>query len=432
MTIHELEIEGRDLTDPGQNRRVLQFADLALHDPTIDIDAEVNGLFADPVRVAATSPVMLEGFRAAQGRHLLDALDGPVHLTVVWAMYGETGRIARREEHPHGEDFLRVKVAQLRWLFTDVARRGFTWSIVACDDGCPDTPSSADRMDEIIAEEGWGDAVRVVRLADAIGAADTAIPGIAALASTSDSRKGGAILHAAAEALRSPVPEGSAHVVLLTDADLSANLAQAGGLVADVVTGAAIAAGQRYGVPGAALVKPDGATTEPESTYGKPDKVIVLFRHWVRTVLIPSLAHVLDTQAGFKAISADALAAVLPSMRSVDESFDVELLIRAAVTGDVVVHPILFTEDLAATNFPSVDPGRRHLDMVRQIVDIAERFGTVELGGDGEPARLAAALRNTALDRYVALIEWMRAADDGDPQLFERRWSVDEIVARLA
>ena len=63
---------------------------------------------------------------------------------------------------------------------------------------------------------------------------------------------------------------------------------------------------QRYGMEGAVLVKADGPTSEPASTGGKPDKLIILFRHYVRAMLIPDLAHILDTQAGFKAFDAAA------------------------------------------------------------------------------------------------------------------------------
>ena len=56
------------------------------------------------------------------------------------------------------------------------------------------------------------------------------------------------------------------------------------------------------------LVRADGPVTEPHSTGDKPDKIIILFRHFVRALLIPSLAHVLDTQAGFKAFDATALS----------------------------------------------------------------------------------------------------------------------------
>ncbi len=164
------------------------------------------------------------------------------------------------------------------------------------------------------------------------------------------------------------------HVVAYTDADLSSNLAQLGIAAPILRSGAVAALGQRYGMPEAVLVKPTGPTREPVSTGAKPDKVIVLFRHAVRAALIPDLAHVLDTQAGFKAFDAEALRTVLPSMFSFDATFDVDLLIHLAHrfgASAMAVEPVVFTEDFAATNFPSVEPGAQHLAMVQQVVRLA-------------------------------------------------------------
>lgn len=435
-------ITHRDLTDAAQNREVLAVASRLLDDPAVDVVAEAATVFGDPATVRSSSPVFLEALRAAVARRTLDGVAAPTHVTVVWAMYGETGRMATRGEHPHGEDFVRVKVAQLRWLFDGTDH---TWSVIACDDGCPDEPSSAERMEQIIAAEGWTGrgpgGVRVVRLADAIGNGAASTPAVAALGSTADSRKGGSILHAMHEAVAdgAPDPAGRRHIVCYTDADLSADLAQVGSLVGPVVDGATVAAGQRYGVPGSVLVKAGGATTEPESTGSKPDRLIVLFRHWVRATLIPSLAHVLDTQAGFKAIAVEALDDLLAVTTSVDESFDVELLIHAAARGGpgaIAVVPIVFTEDFAATNFPSVEPGQRHLDMVVQIADIYDRFvaATDPAGPEGE--RLIAAVRGATLPAYVDLIGWMGDTEDttgASPDTpFDTRWPVGEVVRRLA
>ena len=166
-----------------------------------------------------------------------------------------------------------------------------------------------------------------------------------------------------------------------------------------------------------------------------PDKLIVLFRHFVRALLIPSLAHVLDTQAGFKAFDAEALRPVLREMTSFNETFDVELLIHLAQrhgAASLAVEPIVFTEDFAATNFPSVDPGARHLAMVRQVVDLYERFvARVEPAG-GEAADLLDLVRTLELDGYVRLIEALRAEDAGDPTLFDRRWPVPHLRALVS
>jgi hypothetical protein len=221
-------------------------------------------------------------------------------------------------------------------------------------------------------------------------------------------------------------------VVCYTDADLSANLAQLGSLAAPVVAGDQVAGalGQRYGIEGAVLIRADGPVTEPHSTGDKPDKIIILFRHFVRALLIPSLAQVLDTQAGFKAFDGAALGPVIQQMTSFNETFDVELLIHLAQqygAGALAVEPIVFTEDFAATNFPSVQPGPRHLAMVQQVVELYDRFVAPVAPVTGEAADLLTLIRMLNLDDYVTLIEHLRAEDPGDPTLFDRRWPVQHL-----
>ena len=418
-----MSVLARDLTDPAENQAVLDGA-----------TALAAGLAAteDLARTHGAA-VAAEAEAACASRERLVAAASvattAVHLTVVWAMYGETGRMVTREEHPHGEDFVRVKARQMDWL---VAGTEATWSFVAVDDGCPDEPSSADLMRRIAASEGHPAeghrAVTVLRLADVIAGGPSIGPAFDALHSPSQSRKGGSILAGLAHALR--VPVAGRHVVAYTDADLSANLAQLGALAAPILESGdaapAIAAlGQRYGMPGAVLVKPAGPVREPFSTGGKPDKVIVLFRHAVRAALIPQLAHVLDTQAGFKAFDAVALVPVLPEMSSFDETFDVELLIHLAQrhgAAALAVEPIVFTEDFAATNFPSVDPGARHLAMVQQVVGLYDRSVAPTQPAAGDAAELLELVRGLDVDAYVRLIEGLQTEDPGDDTLFERRW----------
>jgi hypothetical protein len=413
----------RDLTDSDQNQSVLDVASVLVE----------GGAEAGRVAGSHGPAVEAEATAAARSRRRLAELTGPIHLTVVWAMYGETGRMVPRAAHPHGEDFVRTKVRQLDWLTRGLP--GVTWSIIACDDGCPDQPSSAALMADIAAAEGYPAeghrSVTVLRLAEVLEGGNSISPAFDRLTSTEQSRKGGSILAGLAAAVGTDPPQADGtgrHVVCYTDADLSANLAQLGSLVAgDKVAGAL---GQRYGIDGAVLIRADGPVTEPHSTGDKPDKIIILFRHFVRASLIPSLAHVLDTQAGFKAFDAAALGPVIQQMTSFNETFDVELLIHLAQDygpGALAVEPIVFTEDFAATNFPSVDPGARHLAMVQQVVDLYDRFVAPVAPVTGEAADLLALIRTLDLDDYVTLIEQLRAEDRGDPTLFDRRWSVQHL-----
>src|SRR5215472_5662253 len=425
--MNEALVPVRDLTDSAQNQAVLDVASALAEGRTV----------AASVAAGHGPAVAAEAVAAARSRRRLGELTGPIHLTVVWAMYGETGRMVPPAEHPHGEDFVRAKVRQLDWLAGGLP--GVTWSIIAVDDGCPDRPSSADLMTGIAAAEGYPAeghrSVTVLRLAEVIESGVPVSPAFDRLTSTEQSRKGGSILAGLAAALRAgPARANGAgrHVVCYTDADLSANLAQLGSLTAPVAAGDEIAGalGQRYGIEGAVLVRADGPVTEPHSTGDKPDKIIILFRHFVRASLIPSLAHVLDTQAGFKVFDAAALGPAIGQMASFNETFDVELLIHLAQRygpQSLAVEPIVFTEDFAATNFPSVDPGPRHLAMIDQVVELYDRFVAPVTPATGEAADLLALVRTLDLDDYVTLIERLRAEDTGDPTLFDRRWPVQHL-----
>jgi len=142
-------------------------------------------------------------------------------------------------------------------------------------------------------------------------------------------------------------------------------------------------------------------------------------------MLIPSLAQVLDTQAGFKVFDGAALGPVIQQMASFNETFDVELLIHLAQDYGpqaLAVEPIVFTEDFAATNFPSVTPGPRHLAMVHQVVELYDRLVAPVAPVTDEAADLLALIRTLDLGDYVTLIEHLRAEDRDDPTLFDRRW----------
>src|SRR5260370_27503428 len=211
----------RDLTDSAQNQGVLDVASALVE----------GGAAAERVAAGHGPAVAAEAVAAARSRRRLAGLAGPIDLTVVWAMYGETGRMVPRAVHPHGEDFVRAKVRQLDWLTGGLP--GVTWSIIACDDGCPDRPSSADLMTDIAEAEGYPReghrSVTVLKLAAMIEGDISISPAFDRLTSTDQSRKGGSILAGLAVAIDPARANGTGrHVVCYTDADLSANLAQLG------------------------------------------------------------------------------------------------------------------------------------------------------------------------------------------------------------
>ncbi|MEM9654997.1 MAG: hypothetical protein AAGA65_23095, partial [Actinomycetota bacterium] len=358
----------------------------------------------------------------------------------------------RDKDNPHGEDFLTIKIEQVRWL---VAGLKIRWHLIAVDDGCPAEPPSAEVAKQILqtrdpADEDQNGRVTVLNLQEVVeGRIEASVSvllsnKLSGLGSTGESRKGGSILYGLAHALACRRSSDS-HVVLYTDADLSANLAQAGLLAAPILSGKAKAvAGQRYGVKDAVLVKDDRVSHEPESTTSKPDSTIVLLRQYFRSRLLPDIADIADTQAGFKAFSASALRTVIKEVASLDESFDVELLVRFTQrfsgrrARPIVLAPIVFVEDFGLTNFPSVGPQQRHLDMINQLVSLHCRLMPNSQSETSDVRKLVGWLQQLSLPGYVAIVEYLERTGriglrvnrtDSTRPLFDPDWSVAELQA---
>lgn len=86
------------------------------------------------------------------------------------------------------------------------------------------------------------------------------------------------------------------------------------------------------------------------------DYMRIVFRHFIRTKLLPQIGEVVDTQCGFKAFKAAALEKVIELMTNKRFSFDMELLLLTALycgRGDNVVGkaPIVWIESNEESNF---------------------------------------------------------------------------------
>ncbi|MBF0590004.1 MAG: thioredoxin family protein, partial [Magnetococcales bacterium] len=64
-------------------------------------------------------------------QRLVAAIEGPCHLSVVFAAYKEHKRILKHAQHPYGENFLNRKITQLEWLFKDHPH--CTWELIMVD-----------------------------------------------------------------------------------------------------------------------------------------------------------------------------------------------------------------------------------------------------------------------------------------------------------
>jgi len=285
----------RDLTSNEESVQCLDIASEILASG-VSIEEIKALVYKEPTKTPA---ILISAVGSAESKLKLRAC-GPHHMTCIFAMYGEQNRIRNKKEHENGQDLLRNKVMQLRWLFD--GEEGKTWDIIAVDDGCPKDSIGLAR--KIVAAEGYKN-VTLINLQEAI---DQQIPFFVedrGLKSTKDSRKGGAILYALQFAAKNAPPrrkglfsKPAPHFVMYTDSDLSTDMSLCGLLSAGIMLdGCAMSMGARYGVPETFLVKDKCALGHPESHYDQPNMMKIVFRHYLRVRLLPMLTGIYDTQA---------------------------------------------------------------------------------------------------------------------------------------
>ena len=124
-----------DPRDPAQQSALTALVDRLLADePSL---ADLTGQEQDLARRQDVPLADQLAMKLARSRTIVQSLDGPLHVSVIFAMYKEHTRLLRPAEHPHGEDFLARKIEQLDWLFA--GRPNLTWELIVVDDGCPES-----------------------------------------------------------------------------------------------------------------------------------------------------------------------------------------------------------------------------------------------------------------------------------------------------
>jgi len=372
-----------DLTDAAHLAQVRTLAETLASDS--DGPGELSALESDWATRKKEIPLMAHlAVKLALSRALLREIRGPVRLSVVFAVYKEHTRILTRDEHPHGEDFLREKIRQLRWLCD--GRDDATWDLTVVDDGCPE---GSGRIAARILDEDPGADGRVMFLGDACGGDH---PAVRPLATPDDSRKGGSILCGLWEAAAEPDPR---RVVIFTDADLSTHLGQAGLLAHAILDGGADAAIGSRREPTSVAVK--------KGTRNVRGKLFIYL--WKR--LFPPLREIVDTQCGFKAFRADIVREICADTLEKQFAFDIELLLRTELRRPDSIRkvPVAWIDSEAASTTTDLQP---YLPMLRTMVAMYRRYL--------EP--------DTAADEFCELIEGL------DPEAWDRL--VDRVPAAIA
>jgi len=329
-----------NLTDTSHLAQVVRLAD-EITNKAPDLMALEEAWASNKHEIPLTAHMAV---KLARSRALLREIEGPVRLSVIFAVYKEHTRILTRAEHPHGEDFLREKIRQLRWLCDGKADA--TWDLTVVDDGCPE---HSGRIAETILAEDSDAAGRVLFLDDVCGGDH---PAVRPLASPDESRKGGSILYGMWEA--APEPD-CRRIVIFTDADLSTHLGQAGLLAhAILARGADAAIGSRREPTSVAIKK---------GTRNVRGKLFIYL--WKR--LFPPLREIVDTQCGFKAFRADVVREICADTIEKQFAFDIELLLRTELRrpGAIRKVPVAWIDSEAASTTTDLQP---YLPMLQTMV----------------------------------------------------------------
>ncbi|MDH3734400.1 MAG: hypothetical protein OEU54_12745 [Gemmatimonadota bacterium] len=382
-----------DLTDPGHldllvTRAESLLEELGSAERAAALDDRIGGDPDTPLFARVASKLALSRLR-------LDEIHDPVHVSVVFAVYKEHIRLRPPTEHPLGEDALREKLRQLRWLFGRTPRH--TWDLTVVDDGCPE--SSGELAQAILKSElEPGEEGCVLWLRDAI---ETGAPIVSGLESTDDSQKGGSIrlgLWHAVQASRDAL-----HLALFTDADLSTHLGQIGLLVSPIASAhSAAAIGSRR-----------EATSVVVKSTGRDHRGKLFIYLWKR--LLPELRGITDTQCGFKAFESSHLRTWIDETRDSRFSFDLEALVRVRRTGAGVITkvPIAWIDSEAASTTAEHAP---YLPMLKSVLALRAQDAPPS-GPEATFARLIERLDERSFDRLV--LRAPSAITERDPAGFD-------------
>lgn len=426
----------RDLTSNEEAMQCLVLAEEILKSG-VNLEELKKVVYKDAEKTPA---ILISAVGSAESKLKLQGC-GPFHMTCIFAMFGEQNRIRTKQEHENGQDLVRMKVAQLEWLFNGEA--GKTWEILAVDDGCPNDSIGLAR--KIVAQDGLKN-VKLINLQEAI---DQQMPYFVRdrkLKNTKESRKGGAILYGLLYAARNAPPKGDGffptppQYVMYTDSDLSTDMSLCGCLSAGMQTdGCSMSMGARYGQSETFLVKDKGALGHPASHFDQPNMMKINFRHYVRMRLLPMLQGIYDTQCAFKCFNVYDIAEIASPVMSMGPDFDMELLLCAlqyyqkkGVPQQKLckVYGTLFTEDFAESNFMASagdpdKPYKTYADMTKGLVGMHQRY--IEAGSPEakNAAELVAFCKTLDVKRYKAMI--LSLEKELGKTLFDHDFGLDKL-----
>jgi hypothetical protein len=339
-----------DLKNGNHLKKVIEIADELIANSNLLLELEnLESQFSEDKD--AWSLMIHLAIKLAKSKKSIQSLKENIHFSVVYAIYKEHNRILTEEEHPHGEDFVMRKIAQLEWLFE--GKENFSWDMFIIDDGCPE--NSGKIAEQILKEKYKKENVNVFYLQNAI---NERIPVARNLKTTNDSRKGGSIEYGLYLASVEPREK---HIIMYTDADLSIHLGQAGMLINSIIANEKDAAIGSRSETASIFIK-QGI----RNTRGK------LFIYlWKR--LIPQLNYIVDTQCGFKAFTAETVRKILPGTIEKQFAFDIELLLKTEIFRHLSIEKVAIAgiDSVEASTTTDLQP---YPDMLKKMVLMYDKY----------------------------------------------------------
>ena len=343
----------------------------------------------------------------------------PVFVSMVVAMYNEKNRMSTKEEHENGENFLVMKAREMKWVFEAAPKS--SWEMIYVDDGCP--VESGKLATERIAAKGIPNS-KILYLQDGI---DNKEPNFGDIKETKDSQKGGAVTYGMWMASKDEHP-GQEHIIVFTDADLAANLAETGFLCSNLCSSPSrmSCVGSRYD-EGGIFCNEKGAMGVTKNFE------LLAFRDFQKRLLLPVLGKGRDTQCGFKAFKAEAVRKIVPHVTDRKFSFDMQLLMLVALNcgGENAMgsEAIVYVDSLAESNFyqqgsadPMAESYKSYFNMLGRILALHDLYASqMTIADAGKP--MIEFLRSLTLETFSKMMGTMPRMD-GKPD-----WGRDFSVA---
>ncbi len=342
-----------DLTRPSDQESVRALSEILEAYREEEVDSALDSVKEGAPLEAGIAALL------ARSRRWIHAKKPETHVGIVFAMWGEQNRLLPASaENPNGENSLVTKLEQLDWATRDAP--DLKWTLYAVDDGCPH--GSAAIASKLAAGNPLGDRVRVLSLADALPAESGPLRN---LASADDSRKAGAIILGAMQAI-----EDGANSVVYTDADSSVHLGQIGILLEPFLErNRRVVLGNRKHAR-SVLVK-DAAR------WGIGIKIL---RHMQRMAGKAIFSRgILDTQAAFKLYEIELLKEIIATPTVYDFSFDTDWIL-AALKGEVDIEqvPFAFIDSFAESASITQGPMTTWETLLFGLVKAVRRHGFAE------------------------------------------------------